>query len=159
MKCKDPSVVQVLVGTSRVGIVGLRQALKEAEQAGLAGREEIVEFLLQGLEPDNYIPDPKNPLYRTALWREYLRHRGEDFSDFFSEVAVTVRADEGQGRDSFVKMLASVLAEFELEPVIDMEPAAAGSALQMVIRGEVIVEGYPRRQDLKTALHKSVSDW
>ena len=109
MKCKDPNVVQILVGTRRVGVVGLRQAIKEAIESGLTGREEIVDLLLQSLEEDNYIPDPRSTLYRTALWREYLRRKGESFSEFFSEIPVVVRADEGEKRDRFVEMIGSVL--------------------------------------------------
>ena len=35
--------------------------------------------------------------YRRAVWREYLRHRGEDYWEFLSEIPVVVRGEANEG--------------------------------------------------------------
>ena len=86
----------ILVGLHRVGLVGFRDALAAAAASGLDDREAIVDSLVETLASENYIPDPGDEAFRIALWREFLRHRGQDFRAFFSEVAVTVRAGDRQ---------------------------------------------------------------
>ena len=89
------SFSQVLVGLNRVGLVGLRQALEKADASGSEDREEIVSLLMEELAESNYISPDSTDAYRQALWREFLRRRGEDIRHLYSEIEVVVRARPG----------------------------------------------------------------
>lgn len=160
MRCRSFAVSQVLVGLHRVGIVGLRQACEKVSGAGLAGRAEIVSFLVDELAADNFIPETQAGDYRIALWREYLRFVGEDFSDFFSEIPVTVRGDPDEDRDLLVDLCATVLAEFELRPVFEFGDAAGdGPNPQLVIGDTTVARGVPSLRSLKATVRQRLSDW
>ena len=160
MRCGSYAVSQVLVGLHRVGLVGLRQACAKVVAAELTEREEIVGVLLSVLAADNYIPDSQREDYRTALWREYLRSVGEDFSDFFSEIEVTLRGEAGEDRDRLSALCASVLAEFELRPVVELDAADhEGPNPQLVIGDTVVARGLPTRKVLKAIIRQRLSDW
>ncbi len=160
MKCRDPRITEVLVGMNRVGLVGLRDALREVDEAGLTAREAIVESLLDSLAADNFVANRRDELYRTMLWREYLRYKGRDFSEFFSEVPVTVRGEPGEERDRFVATMTSILGELELKPSVAFAAAdPEGPNPQLVINNETIVRGFPLRDRFKTAIVKSTSHW
>jgi hypothetical protein len=160
MGCGSFGVSAVLVGLHRVGIVGLRNALEKADQSGLVDRKAILDLVIDILAVDNYIPEGQKDSFRTAIWREYLRYKGEDFSAFYSEVDVTVRAQPGEERDRFVDTLRSVFRDFELRPVITfVSESKQGANPQLVIGDEIIVRGCPDRQSFKAAVRKSISDW
>jgi hypothetical protein len=160
MKFKDRSAVQVLVGLQQVGLVGLREALRQVAASGIVERELIVDRLIEILEDDNYIRNRHDDLLRTALWREYLRSAGEEFSEFYSEIPVIVRGGACEERDHFLETIRSVFGEHELKPVFTLEPAGGkGPNPQLVVNEETIVRGYQKRQDLKTAIGKSISGW
>jgi hypothetical protein len=153
-------VAQILVGLHRVGLVGLRQACEKVAAAGLAEREEIVDRLLVELAADNFIPESQEEAYRTSLWREYLRFSGKAFSEFFSEIEVTVRGEPGEDRDRLAVLCESVFAEFELRPVLELKGAdEEGPDPQLVIGGETVVRGLPSRKALKATIRKRLSDW
>lgn len=160
MKFRDHSVTQVLVGLHRVGMVGLHDALEAADASGLEGREALVDLVARELAANNYVPDGQAEAFRTAVWRELLRHRGQDCSAFFSPVEVTVRGAPGPVRERFVDMLRSALAELELRPVVAFEdPVGEGPSPQLLIRSEVVSRGLPTPQNLRQALRKTLSDW
>lgn len=161
MRCGSYSVSQVLVGLHRVGIVGLRQACEKVAAGGLAGRQEIVDFLLSELGADNFIPVGQEEAFRTALWREYLRFVGVDFSEFFSEIEVTVGGEPGENRDSLVERCTLVLAEFELRPVVDLAGANQGGGPdpELVIGGTTVARGLPSRKSLRATIRQRLSDW
>lgn len=161
MRCGSYSVSQVLVGLHRVGIVGLRQACEKVAAVGLAGRQEIVDFLLSELGADNFIPVGQEEAFRTALWREYLRFVGVDFSEFFSEIEVTVGGEPGENRDSLVERCTLVLAEFELRPVVDLAGANQGGGPdpELVIGGTTVARGLPSRKSLRATIRQRLSDW
>jgi hypothetical protein len=160
MRCGSYAVSQVLVGLHRVGLVGLRQACEKAAASALAAREEIVDFLRAELAADNFIPEGQQEAYRTALWREYLRSVGEDFSEFFSEIPVTVRGEPGEDRDRLAGLCASVLADFELRPVAEYADAdKEGPNPQLDIGGTTIARGLPSRKSLKATVRHRLSDW
>jgi hypothetical protein len=160
MRCGSFAVSQVLVGLHRVGIVGLNQACEKASGAGLVGRQEIVDFLVAELAADNFIPNGQEEAYRIAIWREYLRFLGEDFSEFFSEIEVTIRGEPGENRDRLVDLFISVLAEFELKPAVEFATAdETNSGPQVVIDGETVARGLPSRRSLKANVRQRLSDW
>lgn len=160
MGCGSFGVSQIMVDLYRVGLVGFKEALEKADASGLEDREAIVDLLVETLTGENYVPDGQMPAFRFALWREFLRFRGEDIREFFSDAEVTVRGDEGDDRDRFVATLADVFSDFELKPVIAYEaPGEPGPSPQLVINDEVILRGNPSRQTFKNAVRKSFSGW
>ena len=160
MPCTSFGVSQVLVGLYRVGVVGLRQAFERADVSGLRDPEQVLGFLIESLAADNYIPESMAGPYRTAIWREYLRRRGEDFSGFYSEVEITVRGDAGEERDRFVVLLTSVLAEMEIRPLVTLAPPGEdGQRPQAEIGDHTVIRAWATREALKTEVRKSISDW
>jgi len=160
VKCGNWGVTPVLIGLQRVGLVGMRGALATVDASGLSDREAIVDLLVQTLAADNYLPERQHDALRVALWREYLRHRGRDFSQFLSEVEVTVCGEPGSDLDRFLEMTTSVLAEIELKPIITLAPTAgAGPGPQLFAGEHLIVQGMPSRRTFTTAVRKSLSDW
>jgi len=160
MGCKSFGVNQMFVDLYRVGINGLHDALKKADESGLTDRAEIVELILQSLASSNYIPSSQDESYRMALWREYLRFKGKDFSEFFSAVDLIVRGEPGEELDRFLQMTNAVFADFELRPVIMVEPPAPGErSPQLVVGNEAVVCGAVGRAQFKSAVQKSFSDW
>jgi hypothetical protein len=163
MQCGDRgSVTRVLVGLHEVGVVGLRETLREADRWEIDDRQEAVRRILEIVEPLNYVPDSQIEEFRRAVTREYLRRRGEDFRGWFSRLEVTVRGRPGKGRDRLVDRVASVLAEFELEPVVTLEPPPEedeGPFPELRVLGEPVVRGIPERHALKEAIRKRISHW
>ncbi len=160
MGCRNFGISMTLIGLHQIGIVGLKDALAAAAQSGLREQEAVLDLIITELSTDNFIPDHQREPYRRTIWREYLRHRGEDFSDFYSEVELIVRGDPGADRDAFVATLISVFAEFELKPlIIFAEPDADGPNPQLVIGDEPVVQGLPSRRNFKIAVRKRITDW
>lgn len=160
MRCGSYSVPQVLVGLHRVGVVGLHQACEKVASAGLTGRDEIVDWLEAELAVDNFIPEAQQEAYHVALWREYLRFVGQDFSEFFSEIEVVIRGEPGEDRERLAGLCASVLAEFELRPVAEFVDAEdEGPNPQLVIGGTTVARGVPSRRSLKATIRHRLSDW
>jgi hypothetical protein len=150
----------VLIGLHRVGLVGLRKAFQQAEASGLTDREAMIDFLLETLSADNYLPDPKFEPLRRALWREHLRYRGLDFSDFFAEVEVMVRGEPGPERDRFVDLTRTVFAGFELKPLISFAPTGNEGPNPQLAAGErTIVCGLVDQRTFQTAVRQSFTDW
>jgi hypothetical protein len=160
LRCGTFAVSQVLVGLHRVGIVGLHQACEKVSAAGLHEREEVVDSLLTQLAGDNFIPAGQDEAYRIALWREYLRFLGKDFSEFFSQIEVAVRGEPGEDRDRLTDLCVSVLADFELRPVFEFgEAGDDGPDPQLVIGEETVARGLPSRKSLKAIVRQRLSDW
>jgi hypothetical protein len=160
MGCGDYAVNQVLVGLHRVGIVGLRQACDKVASFGLQDREEIVNALLGELTAENYVNEGILELYRTALWREYLRRQGSEFDEFFSSLLVTVRGQPGEERDKLVDLCRSVLADFELRPEVEFDPVVEDdSRPELVIGDTTLTRGVPSRKALKRNVRRRLSDW
>jgi len=160
VRSKDHGVSQVLVGLHRVGIVGLQHALRLAESSETTEREAIVDLMIASLEAENYIPDQQRAEYRVALWREFLRHRGEDLSEFYSTVDVTVRGDCDDTRERFVAMTQEVLSEFELRARVDFAPPGVdGPNPQLWIDEHAVVKGMIGREAFTTQVRRTLSDW
>lgn len=160
MKCKDYSVRQILIGLHRVGIVGLHNAIRSAEDSKLLDREAIVDLMLENLRLSNYIPDEQTDAYRPALWREYLRYRGEDISDLYTPVPVIVRGEASDDRDRFVEMMRTAMALFELRPDITFAPADTDGTHPVLVIGEdVVARGAQSQRGMEKAIRQSLSDW
>jgi hypothetical protein len=160
VRCKDYGVTQIMVGLHRVGIVGLHKAIQKIKDTDLSDREEIVDMLMATLAADNYIPRSQLEEMRIAVWREFLRSRGEDIEEFFSEVSVTVCGDAGEERDRFVELTREVLISFELRPSIEYgEALPDGPNPQLVIGEHAVVQGLKSREHFSSEVRKSLSHW
>jgi hypothetical protein len=157
MHFKDKSVTPIRVGLDQVGIVGLHDALKQTDELDPGDREAIVDRMMGVLGPSNYIPDSQVEAYRTAFWRESLRHRGRDLSAWYSELPVTVRGAPGDERDRFVALVTAVLAAHELRPVFTY--TAGERDPELVIRDEVVASGPHNRASLDRAVRRTFSHW
>jgi hypothetical protein len=157
MHFKDKSVTPIRVGLDQIGIVGLEDALKKTDELSPDDREAIVDHMMEALGPSNYIPDNQIEAYRIAFWREFLRHRGRDFSAWYSELPVTVRGDPGDERDRFVALVEATLAAHELRPAFSF--SAGGRNPELVIRDEVVASGPQNRASLERAVRRTFSHW
>lgn len=152
------SVVQILVGLNRVGIAGLRTAFEIVDASGEHERERVVDLMMKSLQSQNYIPESQVDLYRVALWREYLRHIRQPFSDWFSELPVTVTGPAGAERDQFVTQLESILAKMELRPAVTFE-ASELADIELRIHGETIARSTDHRTKIEAAISRNFSEW
>jgi hypothetical protein len=141
-------------------VVGLPAALRRADEAALDDREAVLDLMMDDLARDNFIPEAMRDAFRTALWREVLRARGEDFSAFLSAVDVTIAASPGADRDRLAALLTEVLAHFELRPVFTFAaPAPDAPEPELLVAGQTVATGRLRRDQLMTAVRRSLSDW
>jgi hypothetical protein len=161
MRCAGYAYTTLLVGLQRVGITGSRKAFEEADRSGLNDREAKIDLMIEILARENYLPgEDMEEAYRRALWREYLRQRGEDFREYYSEVDVVIHGEAGEERDQFVELLHSIFGTFELKPIITYAPGRKdGANPQLVIDGHTIVQGLLNRKNFKKAVQKSFTDW
>jgi len=75
-------VIQIRVGNSPVGIMGLKTVLEDmAETHGERPDPEIVEELLNRLGKRNYIPQPVREIYGKAFLREFKKFLGKPFEE------------------------------------------------------------------------------
>ena len=157
MRCQNKSVTPIRVGLNQVGIVGLRDALKQTDDLDSSDRETVVDRMMEILGPSNYIPDGEVEEYRTAFLRESLRQRGRDFSAWYSELPVTVRGAPGDERDRFAALATTALAAHELRPVLTFD--AGGRNPELVIGGDVVARGPQNRTSLERAVRRTFSHW
>jgi len=151
---------QIRVGLQQIGLIGLRESLQEAVNAGLDNRGQVIEFMLKILEPENYIPTKQNDEFLKALWREYKRFIGEDISDFYAEAEVEVCGESGPERDRFVDTLVSVFGDYELHPIITFSvPEIDGIFPQLILDNEPIVQGCIPRNMFKLKVRKYLTHW
>jgi hypothetical protein len=154
------SVSQVLVGLSRVGLVGLRQAIERADASGLEEREALVELMMNMLAERNYISPASTEAYRLALWREYLRHHGEDLRHLYSPIEVTVRARPGEQIDRLREILTVAFARHELRPVIAVETLDTQEpGPQLWIGDDLVVAGATDPERIAKRIARQISDW
>lgn len=154
----NASVAQILVGLNRVGIAGLRAAFDAVDASGVRDREGVVDLMMRSLQAQNYIPESQLDLYRTAFWREYLRHRGQPFSDWYSEFPVTVTGPAGEERGRFVAQLQSLLAKMELRPAVTFE-APDLPQIELRVHGETLARSTDSRTKLEGTISRLFSDW
>jgi hypothetical protein len=161
MKCGKPANLgQVLVGLHQIGIIGLHDVLKETAESALTDPEEIMDFMIKKLSPENYIPDAQMKEYRRMLVREVRRYRGQDIREFYSEIEVDVRGEAGADRDRFTATLTDVFGDFELKPKITfLPPGGDDPTPELLIGDEPVVRGCASRQQFKAAVRRRISEW
>ena len=71
-------ISQIKVGTDRIGIIGLKQALSElAAMAETMSEEDIKKRLMENLEKKNYISPGARERYEKAFYREFCVFTGK----------------------------------------------------------------------------------
>lgn len=159
-ECRVRNTTQVLVGLERIGVIGLEEAFAVADEAEETEREDLVDRMIEVLARNNYVPAGAINQYRTAVWREYLRRRGEDIREFYSEIDVLVLAAPGAETEGFVSALGRAFAKHELKPSVTAEePQEDAKTPQLLIDGEVVIEGTADPRRLSTAVSRQISDW
>ena len=154
------SISQVRLGLSRIGIVGLRQALELADASGLQDRDDIVALMMDALAGSNYVSPASTEEYRRTLWREYLRYCGKDIRHLYAEIEMVVRSEPGPQLDRFCKTLQEVFARHELKPLIVLEPPDGHAPTpQLQIGDEVVVAGTTDPDRIARRVGKQISHW
>jgi hypothetical protein len=75
-------------------------------------------------------------------------------------VEVAILGEDDDERARFVERTVDVFSDYELRPVISFAPPSKeGRNPQLVINDEAIVRGLLGRQNFKTAVRKSITDW
>ena len=78
----------------------------------------------------------------------------------FSTIRVTVRGEPGDERDRLIELCRSVLADFELQPDVELAPAAGiDRATELIIGDTQVAHGLPSRRELKATIRRRLSDW
>ena len=73
----DEDMTQISLDRLKVGIKGLKSAIKEVQGLDDLSDTEIAQALLTRLKPQNYIPAAAEDRYRQAFLREFKKTRGE----------------------------------------------------------------------------------
>ena len=67
----------VLVGTTQVGLIGLKEIFEELKSQRSESESALKEMLIERTGKKNYIPDSMKEEYGKALFREFKRYMGE----------------------------------------------------------------------------------
>ena len=106
-------VKQIRVGTSSVGIMGLKTVLEEmAEAYGERPDREVTEELLNRLSKENYIPEYVKENYGKAILREFKKFIGKPFEEGAPEgLEIKVLGPGCVQCDRLEQVLSQVMAE------------------------------------------------
>jgi small redox-active disulfide protein 2 len=120
-------VIQIRVGNSPVGIMGLKAVMEDmAEEYGDRPDREMVEELLNRLCKKNYIPEKVKENYGKAFLREFKKFLGKPFEDETPEgIQIKVLGPGCVQCDRLEQELMQVMAETgimaEIEHVRDIK--------------------------------------
>jgi small redox-active disulfide protein 2 len=120
-------VIQIRVGNSPVGIMGLKAVMEDmAEEYGDRPDREMVEELLNRLCKKNYIPEKVKENYGKAFLREFKKFLGKPFEDETPEgIQIKVLGPGCVQCDRLEQELMQVMAETgimaEVEHVRDIK--------------------------------------
>jgi hypothetical protein len=112
-------ITQIRVGQKLIGLTGLEeifQALKDYP----GPPEELQEELLRRVAAKNYLPARLRPNYRSALWREFRRFRG-DAVDADEPVGLEIKllGLGCFGCQQFYQQVVNILANRRLQAGLD----------------------------------------
>ncbi|WP_456434216.1 thioredoxin family protein [Thermosulfuriphilus sp.] len=138
---------KIKIGNRVVGIIGLSEAIAEAQRSG-GSREEIAERLLTLISEKNYIPDAARKAYREALFREYLRATGELPPEEAPEtISIKVLGPGCASCEGLYRLCLDIVAEMDL--TADVEHV---TSLKEIARyGLVPTPGLVINEELKCA--------
>lgn len=155
----------IVVGTQKVGVIGLDQALEElAPSLGGLSDDEAGLALVERLGKKNYIPASARREYAHSLARELRRFLGQPVDEASSAGLEVKILGEGCARcESLTSMVISALEEMKLsadvEHVRDIKQIAAYGVMgspALVINGKVVLSGgVPSPRQLKDLLTRA----
>jgi len=70
-------ITQIRLGTSKIGIIGLKEVLEEAKKQENMTDTQLKDWLVREVKKQNYVPDSVIDEYGKALLREYKKSIGE----------------------------------------------------------------------------------
>ena len=70
----SPTATLLNVGDSVIGVLGLKEIVKEVSQLGVSERGQLKLELMSRFRKRNYLPGGAEAEYEAALLHEYLRH-------------------------------------------------------------------------------------
>jgi len=142
--------MQIKVEKSAVGIMGLKQVMKElAKDYGQKPDEEIQTELLKRLCKKNYIPDQVKGVYSNAFLREFKKFMGKPYEKELPEgLEIKVLGPGCAQCDGLERQLMEVMAEMnlagDLEHVRDIKEIGKYGVMgtpALIINGKVMSVG------------------
>ncbi len=142
-------VKMVIIGSKKVGIVGLEEVFKKLQGLDLS-EEELRERILEEVQHHNYIPESAIDLYKDALLREFKKFLGEEVEediqrDFLDVKVLGVKCAKC---DNLEREVRAVLAELdipaEIEHVSDPKEIARYGIVptpSLVVNGRIMSKG------------------
>jgi small redox-active disulfide protein 2 len=155
----ESEVSQIKIGTFKVGIIGLKNAMEQITPTHAEKPDtEVAVKLLDLLSVKNYIPDHVCETYGKAFVREFRKSIGQSYEeDKCSELEIKVLGQGCARCDKLTKDLMEVLSEMnlpaDLEHVRDIQEIARYKVMgvpALIINGEIMCTGkVPSKKQLK----------
>jgi len=161
----DEDITQISLGKFRVGITGLKAAIKEAKSWRERPEEEIAQALLAAVKSRNYIPASAQEEYKRAFLREFKKALGEKVEEERSGLSIKILGPGCPSCDRLEQTVMAVLVEIgiplEVEHVRDMKEITALGVFgtpALLINDEVKAVGQvPNREALKKWLQEATA--
>jgi hypothetical protein len=159
----DEDITQISLGKIRVGVTGLKAAIKELKSWRGRPEAEIAQALFEKVKPRNYIPAAAQEEYKRAFLREFKKALGEPVREEQAGLCVKVLGSGCAACEKLVQTIMTVLAELDLpaevEHVRDVREIAASGVFgvpAVLINGQVMAVGQtPPKAMLKKWLEEA----
>lgn len=160
----DSSINQILVGQHKIGIIGLKTALKSIHKKYENCSDDVIsEKLVQLLAKKNYISQNAKDKYRLAFLNEYKKFAGLPIHNVESDwLEIKILGGGCNICNSLENSVMEVLSELSLpadvEHITDKDRIRQYQVLDgpaLVINREVVANGVvPLKQEIKSLLEK-----
>lgn len=152
----DADITQISLGTFKVGITGLKEAIEHAKTLKGRAEEEIAQVLLERLRTKNYIPASAAEDYKRAFLQEFKKALGEQVEEERTWPVIKILGPGCPNCHRLEQLVLEILSELnlpaEVEHVKDVNQIAAHGVFggpALVINDEVKVMGkVPTRETL-----------
>jgi len=161
----ESEVTQIKIGTFKVGIIGLKNALEQIAQThSEKSDKEVADKLLNLLSIKNYIPNHVRESYGQAFVRAFRKSIGQSYEEDKSHgLEIKVLGQGCAQCDRLEKHIMEVLNEMnlpaDLEHVRDIQEIAKYKIMgvpALIINGEVMCKGkVPSKKQLRKWLEKA----
>ncbi len=115
-------ISQIRVGTDRIGIIGLKQALSElAAMAEMMSEEDIKRHLVENLGKKNYISPNARDRYENAFYREFCVFTGRTVEKELSLGVIEIKVlGQGCARcDQLERDVMAIVSEMKIPADVD----------------------------------------
>ena len=115
-------ISQIKVGTDRIGIIGLKQALSElAAMAETMSEEDIKKRLMENLEKKNYISPSARERYEKAFYREFCAFSGKPVETEQASGVIEIKVlGQGCNRcDQLERDVLDIVSEMKIPADVD----------------------------------------